>query len=205
MATKKKEQPAAAKPARQPTDVKTVTKKPLPPPDRVETPPEALDFAFSFAEQMKRESRAEDAAAAAARTDVQLPRRPTSRAKGKNTLTFPAADLADFKKRLLQLRQNALGQSGTLRAVALEQSDEHVAEDEDGSDAQLRLQSLNQVDSQNRLVRKIDEALRRIEDGSYGVCEACGQLIRKPRLLNMPFVHTCMECQSAMEARGERR
>ena len=80
-----------------------------------------------------------------------------------------------------------------------------MTEDEDGSDAQLRLQSLNQVDSQNRLIRKIDEALRRIENGTYGVCEECGQLIRKPRLLNMPFVHTCMECQSAMESRGSVR
>ena len=44
-----------------------------------------------------------------------------------------------------------------------------------------------------------DEALARIQEGTYGICEICGQLIRKPRLLNLPFVHTCMECQSAME------
>ena len=42
-------------------------------------------------------------------------------------------------------------------------------------------------------------ALHRIEDGTYGVCTSCGQLIRKPRLLNQPFVLTCMECQSEME------
>ena len=39
----------------------------------------------------------------------------------------------------------------------------------------------------------------RIDDGTYGVCTICGQLIRKPRLLNQPFVLTCMECQSEME------
>ena len=180
-------------------------KKAVPQPEVIETSPETLDFAFSFAEMMKRENRKEDAAAAAQQPDVRLPRRPTTRTKGKSTLQFPDCDLAEFKKRLLQLRQNALGQSSTLRNVALEQSDERVTEDEDGSDAQLRLQSLNQVDSQNRLIRKIDEALRRIENGTYGVCEECGQLIRKPRLLNMPFVHTCMECQSAMESRGSVR
>ena len=35
--------------------------------------------------------------------------------------------------------------------------------------------------------------------GEDGVCTVCGQLIRKPRLLNQPFVLTCMECQSEME------
>ena len=36
-------------------------------------------------------------------------------------------------------------------------------------------------------------------DGTYGICDMCGQLIRKPRLMNLPFVRTCMECQSEME------
>ncbi|MCQ2391029.1 MAG: TraR/DksA family transcriptional regulator [Kiritimatiellae bacterium] len=197
MATKK-----TAPASKKAVETKTTSKKAVPQPDVIETSPETLDFAFSFAEMMKKESRKEDAAVAAQQPDVRLPRRPTTRTKGKSTLQFPESDLAEFKKRLLQLRQNALGQSSTLRNVALEQSDERVTEDEDGSDAQLRLQSLNQVDSQNRLIRKIDVALRRIENGTYGVCEECGQLIRKPRLLNMPFVHTCMECQSEMESRG---
>ena len=87
-----------------------------------------------------------------------------------------------------------------LKTIALEQTNDRGGEDEDGSDAFLRLQSLSQVDTQNRTVHKIDEALRRIEDGTYGICEICGQLIRKPRLMNMPFVHTCMECQSEMES-----
>ena len=82
--------------------------------------------------------------------------------------------------------------------------EEHINQsddkDDDGSDAFLRLQSLSQVDSQNKIIFKIDDALRRIADGTYGICEICGQLIRKPRLMNMPFVHTCMECQSEMES-----
>ena len=51
----------------------------------------------------------------------------------------------------------------------------------------------------NRTIQQIEEALHRIDDGSYGVCTVCGQLIHKPRLLNQPFVLTCMECQSEME------
>ncbi len=190
-------------PAKKPAPAKkSVTKKPV----RVVQKEEVLsnpsqDFAFSFAEQMKKAQRAESEAGVTGGSDIKLTRRPDTRVKGKNTQKFPAAILAQFKKSLLQLRQAALGQSATLRDIALEQTEERGGEDEDGSDAFLRLQNLSQVDSQNRIIQKIDEALARIADGTYGVCEHCGQLIRKARLINLPFVHTCMECQTSLEQR----
>ena len=163
-------------------------------------PASGKDFAYSIAEMMKQANRRQEEELANAEQAVRLSRRPTTRAKGKATLKFPAADLEEFKKRLLQMRQAAMGQSATLKTIALEQTDDRLGEDADGSDVFLRLQSLNQADSQNRIICKIDDALRRIADGTYGICEMCGQLIRKPRLMNMPFVHTCMECQSEMES-----
>lgn len=183
----------------------TVVKKPAPKvPLKKPEEPTAFEntsksLAYQFAEQMSRREREQDAAREGAGTKVKLSRRPTSRTKGGDSQQFPAADLAEFKKRLLILRQEAMGQSASLKTVALEQGDDHGGEDEDGSDAFMRLQNLGQVDSRNKVIQKIDEALNRIADGSYGICEVCGQLIRKPRLMNLPFVHTCMECQSAME------
>ncbi len=157
------------------------------------------NLAYSFAERMKQRAREDEKLAQASSPEVKLSRRPTTRAKGKDTLQFSPADLEEFRKRLILLRQDALGQSATLKTTALEQTDDHGSEDDDGSDAFLRLQDLKQVDNRNKMIQQIDEALTRISDGSYGVCEICGQLIRKPRLLNLPFVHTCMECQTAME------
>lgn len=157
------------------------------------------DMAFSFAERMKQRAREADKLAQASTPEVKLSRRPTTRTKGEQTLQFPAEDLEEFRKRLIMLRQEALGQSANLKTSALEQTDDRGSEDEDGSDAFMRLQNLNQVDSQNKTIQMIDEALGRIAEGEYGICEVCGQLIRKPRLLNLPFVHTCMECQTAME------
>ena len=208
VASAKKSLPPVKKPS--PQAKKPVAKKPSAPIKKsvaqatvpvVEEPAAASrDFAYSIAEMMKQANRQQEQANAAAGKAIRLSRRPTSRAKGKETMKFPAADLAEFKKRLLQLRQSATGQSATLKTIALEQTDDRGGEDEDGSDVFLRLQSLNQADSQNRIIHKIDEALRRIADGTYGICEICGQLIRKPRLMNMPFAHTCMECQSEMES-----
>lgn len=162
----------------------------------------AKDFAFAFAESMKRECEAAEAekTAEAEKNAVKLTKRPTSRTKGANTLKFSASDLAQFRKSLLALRQSIVGKTATLKTNALEQTIDRAGEDEDGSDSFMRLQNLGQVGEQNKTLQKIEEALHRIEDGSYGICEVCGQLIRKARLQHLPFAHTCMECQSEMEA-----
>lgn len=156
------------------------------------------NFAFMIAQQMKKQAQAE-LAREAEKEEIKLSRRPTTRSAGKQTNQFPAADLKAFRKMLMDLRDAVLGQSGALKSAALEQNDERVAEDDDGTDAYMRLQALGQVGNQNQTILKIDEALHKIDDGSYGVCEVCGQLIRKPRLQHLPFARTCMECQSAME------
>lgn len=174
--------------------VKTQKTKPIEP----EFVNDAKDFAFAIAESMKSAAAKADLKPAPAST-VKLSRRPTTRKAGKATLKFSASDLAQFRKSLIALREQVVGKTTTLRNIALEQTIDRVGEDEDGSDSFMRLQNLGQVDEQNKVIQRIDEALRRIEDGSYGICEICGQLIRKPRLLNLPFVHTCMECQCEME------
>ena len=186
--------------------ITVVKKAPRPPLRKAETPVifenQSQAVAFSFAEMMKKRQKELDASRkeASDATAVKLSRRPTSRTRGETSQQFPASDLADFRKRLILLRQEAMGHSATLKTIALEHTDDRGSEDDDGSDAFMRLQNLSQVDSHNKVIQQIDEALARIQDGTYGICEICGQLIRKPRLLNLPFVHTCMECQSAMEA-----
>ena len=206
--------PVAKKPAAPAKEKKEIVRKPITVVKKVPRPPlrkaevpvvfenQSQAVAFSFAEMMKKRQRELDASRkeTSDANAVKLTRRPTSRTRGETSQQFPAADLADFRKRLILLRQEAMGQSATLRTNALEHTDDRGSEDDDGSDAFIRLQNLSQVDSHNKVIQQIDEALARIQDGTYGICEICGQLIRKPRLLNLPFVHTCMECQSAMEA-----
>ena len=168
---------------------------------------DSKDFAFAFAESMKQEQLVADAkkAQAVETNTVKLSKRPTSRVKGKETLRFSDADLAQFRKSLIALRHAIVGKTATLKTNALEQTIDRAGEDEDGSDSFMRLQNLGQVGEQNKTLQKIDEALHRIEDGSYGICEVCGQLIRKPRLQHLPFAHTCMECQSEMELNPDAR
>ena len=192
-----------------PPKMKKMVVKPVPVPVPEELfENDSKDFAFAFAESIKQEQIVADAqkAQTAVTNTVKLSKRPTSRVKGQETLKFSDADLAQFRKSLIALRQSIVGKTATLKTNALEQTIDRAGEDEDGSDSFMRLQNLGQVGEQNKTLQKIDEALHRIEDGTYGICEVCGQLIRKPRLQHLPFAHTCMECQSEIgsspDARG---
>lgn len=168
---------------------------------------DSKDFAFAFAASMMQdqiaaeEKKSQEAEAKA----VRLTKRPTSRARGEDTLKFSDSDLVQFRKSLIALRQSIAGKTSTLKTNALEQTTDRAGEDEDGSDSFMRLQNLGQVGEQNKTLQRIDEALHRIDDGTYGICEMCGQLIRKARLQHLPFAHTCMECQSEMEANRDSR
>lgn len=160
----------------------------------------SVAFAMSIAQEMKRSARQESAK----ETDngIRLSRRPTTRTQGETTNKFPASDLQEFRKRLMNARAAALNGVNAMKATGFNETDDHEADGGDGTNQTLRLQALGQMGNINRTIQRIDEALHRIDDGTYGVCTVCGQLIRKPRLLNQPFVLTCMECQSEMERGG---
>ena len=183
-----------------------IVKKVVAPPRPVEEEFKPIDtakavaFAMSMAMEMKKSAAKADQKRAEG--EIRLTRRPTTRSQGKSTVKFPASDLKEFKRRLLDARSAALTGASAMKATGFNEADDREADGGDGTNQTLRLQALGQMGNINRTIQQIDEALHRIEDGTYGVCTSCGQLIRKPRLINQPFVLTCMECQSAME-RGE--
>lgn len=160
----------------------------------------AVAFGMSIVAQMKKAAAKDEQRRAV--EAIKLSRRPTTRSQGKATAKFPASDLREFKKRLTEARIRATSGVNAMKATGFNESEDYEADGGDGTNQTLRLQALGQMGNINRTIQQIDEALHRIDDGTYGVCTSCGQLIRKPRLLNQPFVLTCMECQSAME-RGE--
>lgn len=54
---------------------------------------------------------------------------------------------------------------------------------------------------ERKLMEKIDEALGRIEDGSYGICEDCGEEISVKRLEARPVAKYCIDCKTSQEQR----
>ncbi len=56
-------------------------------------------------------------------------------------------------------------------------------------------------DRERKLLSKIDEALGRIDDGSFGLCEECGEPIGLERLRARPVTTLCIECKADQEER----
>jgi DnaK suppressor protein len=55
-------------------------------------------------------------------------------------------------------------------------------------------------DRERKLIGKVQEALKKISDGSYGICESCGEPIGVKRLQARPVTGLCINCKSEMEA-----
>jgi DnaK suppressor protein len=112
---------------------------------------------------------------------------------------------APFKQQLLTQRADLLGQLAQLRSGAQGRADAsaaHYAERESDSRAQMDSErdlefALDARESAELQV--IDAALKRIEDGSYGVCVDCGVDIPAARLHVAPETSRCIQCQEKAE------
>ena len=132
---------------------------------------------------------------------AKKPAAPASVASGGTKVQgLRSRDRDVFKKMLLRLRERLSGQISSLKSASLTRADS-VYSEEDGTDAFDRQFALTLASSENESVLEIDEALRRLEEKSYGVCESCGDNIKKPRLQALPFVRKCIRCQSEEEKR----
>jgi DnaK suppressor protein len=94
----------------------------------------------------------------------------------------------------------------TVRSVQHDLSEGREHQKDDGmdtydlaSDARDQEISVILTDRVREKLAAIDEALGRIDDGSYGVCEECGLDIAEGRLTALPFTRLCVSCQSDRE------
>ncbi len=60
-------------------------------------------------------------------------------------------------------------------------------------------------DRERKLIGKIKDALERIENGTYGICESCEEEIAERRLKARPVTTLCIECKKAQEAEEKQR
>lgn len=110
-------------------------------------------------------------------------------------------DLDKIRKDLLELK-------GKISSDALEVGDRDLSSDREdlldsGDVATVELNQSFKIrlrEREEKLLRKIEAALARIEDGSFGVCEECGEEIEVKRLLVRPVTTLCIDCKSRQEA-----
>ncbi len=111
---------------------------------------------------------------------------------------FSDAELSKFRQAMLDMRAKALNKAESLQSQSLVRNDE-VNQEEDGTDANMRATELTKANMNERQVRQIDDALKAIADGTYGICKNCGAKIGKARLEARPFAEYCIDCQESIE------
>jgi RNA polymerase-binding protein DksA len=73
---------------------------------------------------------------------------------------------------------------------------------ETGTDNFERETALNIATNESERLRDVTDALKRIEAGTYGVCEGCEEPILKKRLEVFPSARYCVKCQAKLEKEG---
>ncbi|MFN3567469.1 MAG: RNA polymerase-binding protein DksA [Caldimicrobium sp.] len=107
--------------------------------------------------------------------------------------------LQQFKELLLKRKEEILKEvMDTLKEM--EESGENLPDAVDQASRETNLAlGLRLRDREQKLLKKIEKALQKIEEGTYGICEACGAEIDEKRLLARPEATLCIECKRAQE------
>lgn len=114
-------------------------------------------------------------------------------------------DTAKFKKMLLDERERLeLERRVQLDDLAENRSeladyDNHPADS--ASDTYERTKDFAIDENIEEIIERIDEALRKIENGTYGKCDRCERLINMDRLKAIPYATLCIGCAEALERR----
>ena len=109
-------------------------------------------------------------------------------------------DIEYFRKLLTEMLEEAQ-QNGDTTIEELTGSNEVFADPADRATAESdRAFTLRLRDRERRLIRKIQAALQRIDDGVYGICEECGEDISLARLKARPVTRLCINCKARQEA-----
>ncbi|MBM3835634.1 MAG: transcriptional regulator [Verrucomicrobia bacterium] len=116
------------------------------------------------------------------------------------------AEWAKYYKHLLELRERLLSQmSGLAKESAQEMPGYSLHMADSGTDNFDRDFALSLLSSDQDAIYEIEEALKRIEKNTYGICELTGKPIPKARLDAIPWTRFTVEAQAQLEREGALR
>jgi RNA polymerase-binding transcription factor DksA len=144
-------------------------------------------------------TRSATSAAILGQTEVKARRSPNGTAKVK-------AEWSKFYNNLLELREQLLKQmSGLAKESAQELAGYSLHMADSGTDNFDRDFALSLLSSDQDAIYEIEEALKRIEKNTYGVCELTGKPIPKARLEAIPWTRFTVQAQAQLEREGALR
>ena len=123
------------------------------------------------------------------------------------------SDLGHFRKLLEATRKKIAGDLNHLEKDSLNLSQRDASGDLSGYSLHMadmatdnfdREFNLGLASSEQKILNQIDETLRKIDEGKFGICETCSKPISKKRLLALPYTRSCIKCQSEEEKKKRR-
>jgi RNA polymerase-binding protein DksA len=117
-------------------------------------------------------------------------------------------ELAEFKKIVLKRKDELLEGIQHISEDTLKKSQKEASGDISGytyhmadvaTDTYDREFSLGLASNERKLLYELDDALKKIEEGTFGVCEECKSPIAKTRLKAVPYARLCVKCQEKKE------
>ena len=125
-----------------------------------------------------------------------------------NSKKFDKKTLAQYKKVLTEIKEKI---SSEIKQIASDaSSNQKDATSDSGhalhmadvaSDMYDREFSLGLASNDRELLNKVDQALKRISDRTFGLCTDCGKAISSARLKAIPYAQTCLKCQERLESK----
>ncbi len=106
------------------------------------------------------------------------------------------------RKRLLEMQKDLIRESNAEISQILNKDDKYNGVSDDGDIADVACRDSLQAAKFTRYLtqlRAIEEALLRIDEGTFGICDDCEENISSGRLNAMPFALRCVECQERHE------
>ena len=108
--------------------------------------------------------------------------------------------LAYFKKRLLEKQRQLSEEVGRTALYGKDQEDDSIKDLGDQANTAYTREFFFELgNGDRRLLREVVAALGKIDDGSFGSCERCGEPIADKRLDALPFARHCITCQRLIE------
>ena len=147
---------------------------------------------------------------AKAKKKITKAKRAAKPKKAPKQKRMPKAELKKYKELLVKEREKVGGDLSHIAENTLNKSKRDASGDLSGysyhmadqaSDDYERDFALGRATDEQKVLYSIDEAMKRVEEGSYGSCLACGKSITKNRLKAVPFTELCIVCQTKKESR----
>src|SRR5256714_4066793 len=131
---------------------------------------------------------------------------PVAKARKNGDVSRVKGEWAKFYQRLMELREQLLRQmNGLAKESAQEMAGYSLHMADSGTDNFDRDFALSLLSSDQDAIYEIEEALKRIEKNTYGVCELTGKAIPKSRLEAIPWTRFTVQAQAQLEKEGALR